>query len=122
MPYKEKGIVKVKYSIGAAAKVCRVSPSAIRAWEKKLPWLKPSRRNNENRYYTIKEVERIQKVNFLSNHEVSINSIGRAWDLQYFNQYIEFLSKSIQEADPSRTNKYSRTELNRLKIIPLWKH
>jgi DNA-binding transcriptional MerR regulator len=94
MPYKEKEIEKVRFSIIDAAIVCKVAQSAIRLWDKELPWLKPARKGNENRYYTQAQLMRLLKVSYLRKRGVSIKGIDEAWKMNYLTKYVEFIDKS----------------------------
>ena len=57
MPYKEKEITKIFYSIGEVAGRYKVNTSLIRFWEKEFDIIKPSKNKKGNRLFTIKDLE-----------------------------------------------------------------
>lgn len=64
MPYREKEIEKVKYSIGEVAEACGVVPTKIRFYEKEwklCPKRKVIKGRNE-RYYPPEELEKWKAV------------------------------------------------------------
>ena len=50
MPYKEKRVEKLYYSIGEVAEMFNVNPSLIRYWEKEFDIIKPKKNKKGNRY------------------------------------------------------------------------
>lgn len=57
MPYKEKEIEKLYYSIGEVAKMFNVNTSLIRFWEKEFDIIKPQKNKKGNRLFTQKDVD-----------------------------------------------------------------
>lgn len=57
MPYKEKEITKIFYSIGEVADRYEVNTSLIRFWEKEFDIIKPSKNKKGNRLFTVKDLE-----------------------------------------------------------------
>lgn len=57
MPYKEKKIEKLYYTIGEVAKMFDVNTSLIRFWEKEFDIIKPKRNKKGNRLFTKDDVE-----------------------------------------------------------------
>ncbi len=57
MPYKEKKIEKLYYTIGEVAKMFEVNTSLIRFWEKEFSIIKPKRNKKGNRLFTKQDVE-----------------------------------------------------------------
>ena len=57
MPYKEKEIEKLYYSIGEVAKMFNVNNSLIRFWEKEFDIIKPNKNKKGNRLFTQKDVD-----------------------------------------------------------------
>ncbi len=55
---------KLFFTIGEVAKLFSLKESTLRFWENHFPTICPKRQNNE-RAYTRKEIEEIQKVYFL---------------------------------------------------------
>ena len=52
MPYKEKPIEKLYYSIGEVAKILNVNVSLVRFWEKEFDILQPKKNKKGNRMFT----------------------------------------------------------------------
>lgn len=57
MPYKDKPIEKLYYSIGEVAKMFDVNTSLIRFWEKEFDIIKPKKNKKGNRMFTKQDVE-----------------------------------------------------------------
>jgi len=57
MPYKEKKIEKLFYSIGEVAKMFNVNTSLIRYWEKEFDIIKPKKNKKGNRLFTKEDIE-----------------------------------------------------------------
>lgn len=62
MPYKEKPITKLYYSIGEVAKMFEVKTSLIRFWEKEFDILKPRKNKKGNRLFTQKDVDNLKVI------------------------------------------------------------
>ena len=57
MPYKEKEISKLYYSIGEVARMFNVNTSLIRFWEKQFDIIKPKKNKKGNRLFTKGDVD-----------------------------------------------------------------
>lgn len=57
MPYKEKKIEKVYYSIGEVADMFNVKTSLIRFWEKEFDVIKPKKNKKGNRFFTREDID-----------------------------------------------------------------
>jgi len=57
MPYKEKKVEKLFYSIGEVAKMFQVKPSLIRYWEKEFDVIKPRKNKKGNRLFTPADID-----------------------------------------------------------------
>lgn len=57
MPYKEKEITKLYYSIGEVAEMFNVNTSHIRFWEKEFDIIKPEKNKKGNRMFTKEDVD-----------------------------------------------------------------
>ena len=57
MPYKEKEIEKVYFSIGEVAKMFKVNTSLIRFWEKEFEVIRPFKNKKGNRLFTQTDVD-----------------------------------------------------------------
>ena len=62
MPYKEKEITKLYYSIGEVAKMFDVSTSLIRFWESEFDILKPKKNKKGDRHFTKKDVDNLHLI------------------------------------------------------------
>ena len=65
MPYKEKKITKLYYSIGEVAKMLDVSTSLIRFWEGEFKMLKPRKNRRGNRMFTEKDIDVLLLIHYL---------------------------------------------------------
>ena len=62
MPYKEKKIEKLYYSIGEVADMLKVNTSLIRFWEKNFDIIKPHKNKKGNRYFTKEDIENLKLI------------------------------------------------------------
>jgi len=62
MPYKEKKIEKMYFSIGEVAKMFDVSTSLIRFWENEFDILKPKKNSKGNRLFTKTDIENLKVI------------------------------------------------------------
>jgi len=62
MPYKEKEITKLYYSIGEVARMFQVSTSLIRFWESEFDILKPKKNKKGDRFFTQKDVDNLHLI------------------------------------------------------------
>lgn len=62
MPYKEKEIEKLYYSIGEVARMFDVNTSHIRFWSKQFDVIKPSLNKKGNRLFTKADLENLKKI------------------------------------------------------------
>lgn len=62
MPYKERKVQKLYYSIGEVAKLFEVNTSLIRFWEKEFDILKPKKNKKGNRLFTKDDLENLKKI------------------------------------------------------------
>ena len=60
MPYKEKPIEKLYYSIGEVADMFEVNVSLLRFWEKEFDILKPKKNKKGNRMFTTKDLDNLK--------------------------------------------------------------
>ncbi len=65
MPYKEKEIEKLFYSIGEIAEMLDISASMIRFWEKEFNQLKPKKSMSGTRQYSRADIELIKRIHHL---------------------------------------------------------
>jgi len=60
LPYKEREIEKLYYSIGEVALMFKVNASLIRFWEKEFDILKPVKNKKGNRMFSQKDVDNLR--------------------------------------------------------------
>lgn len=66
MPYKEKTIEKLYYTIGEVAEIFGENPSLIRFWAGKFPeFIKPARNKKGNRLFTARDLENFKVIYYL---------------------------------------------------------
>ncbi len=65
MPYKEKRVEKLYYTIGEVAEMFNVNPSLIRYWEKEFDIIKPKKNKKGNRFFTIDDIENFHVIYYL---------------------------------------------------------
>jgi len=57
MPYKEKKVEKLYYTIGEVAEMFNVNTSLIRFWEKDFDIIKPKKNKKGNRLFTKEDID-----------------------------------------------------------------
>ncbi|HHJ09662.1 MAG TPA: MerR family transcriptional regulator [Bacteroidetes bacterium] len=57
MPYKEKKVERLYYSIGEVAEMFHVNTSLIRYWEREFDIIKPKKNKKGNRLFTQKDID-----------------------------------------------------------------
>ncbi len=62
MPYKEKEIEKLYYTIGEVALMFNVNTSHIRFWSKEFDVIRPATNKKGNRMYTQPDIENFKKI------------------------------------------------------------
>ena len=62
MPYKEKPIEKLYYSIGEVAKTLNVNVSLVRFWEKEFDILQPKKNKKGKRMFTVTDFENLKLI------------------------------------------------------------
>lgn len=66
MPYKEKPIEKLYYTIGEVSEELDVNPSLVRFWAGKFPdFIKPARNKKGNRLFTAKDMANFKVIYYL---------------------------------------------------------
>jgi DNA-binding transcriptional MerR regulator len=60
MPYKEKKVEKLYYSIGEMSKMLDVPVSTVRFWENEFDILKPQKNKKGNRLFTQEDVKNLK--------------------------------------------------------------
>lgn len=62
MPYKEKKVEKLYYSIGEVAEMFHVNSSLIRFWEKEFDIIRPKKNKKGNRFFTQQDLDNIRLI------------------------------------------------------------
>ena len=62
MPYKEKEIEKLYFTIGEVAQMFNVNTSHIRFWSKEFEVIRPATNKKGNRLYTQTDIENFKKI------------------------------------------------------------
>jgi DNA-binding transcriptional MerR regulator len=62
MPYREKKVEKLYYSIGEVAEMFGVNASLIRFWEKEFDIIKPKKNKKGNRFFTKQDIDNIMLI------------------------------------------------------------
>jgi len=57
VPYKEKKVERLYYSIGEVAEMFKVNTSLIRYWEKEFDIIRPRKNKKGNRLFTQKDID-----------------------------------------------------------------
>jgi DNA-binding transcriptional MerR regulator len=69
MPYKEKPVEKLYYSIGETARMLDVPVSTVRFWENEFDILKPMKNKKGNRMFTPDDIKNIKIIHHLLKEE-----------------------------------------------------
>jgi len=69
MPYKEKSIEKLYYSIGEVSRMLEVPVSTVRFWENEFDILKPMKNKKGNRMFTAADVKNLRIIHRLLKEE-----------------------------------------------------
>jgi DNA-binding transcriptional MerR regulator len=69
MPYREKPIEKLYYSIGEAAEMLHVPISTVRFWENEFDILKPMKNKKGNRMFTPTDIKNLKIIHHLLKEE-----------------------------------------------------
>jgi DNA-binding transcriptional MerR regulator len=111
MPYKEKEIEKLYYSIGEVAEMFDVNTSLIRFWEKEFDIIKPQKNKKGNRLFTKQDVDHFHMIFHLVKErgytlqgakntlDVNKESVSENFEviksLQYMKEFLLELKESI---------------------------
>jgi DNA-binding transcriptional MerR regulator len=69
MPYKEKKVEKLFYSIGEVAEMLEVPVSTVRFWENEFDILKPMKNKKGNRLFTPVDIKNLRIIHHLLKEE-----------------------------------------------------
>jgi DNA-binding transcriptional MerR regulator len=62
MPYKEKEIEKLYWTIGEVAELLNVSTSLLRFWETEVGIIQPKKNRKGDRFYSKKDIETLRLI------------------------------------------------------------
>lgn len=65
MPYKEREIEKVYFTIGEVADMLQLNASVLRYWEKEFDILRPKKNAKGDRFYTKEDISRLKLIHHL---------------------------------------------------------
>lgn len=65
MPYKEREISKMYYTMGEVSAMFGVNQSLLRYYEKEFDILQPKKNKKGNRYFTPEDIENLKTILFL---------------------------------------------------------
>lgn len=65
MPYKEKKIERLFFTIGEVARMIGVTPSSIRYWESSFVELTPQKSSGGTRLFSQDDIETLKLINYL---------------------------------------------------------
>ena len=69
MPYKEKKVEKLYYSIGEVAEMLEVPVSTVRFWDNEFEILKPMKNKKGNRLFTPQDIKNLRIIRHLVKEE-----------------------------------------------------
>jgi DNA-binding transcriptional MerR regulator len=69
MPYKEKKVEKLYYSIGEVADMLEIPVSTVRFWENEFDILKPMKNKKGNRLFTQADMKNLKIIHHLVKEE-----------------------------------------------------
>lgn len=69
MPYKEKKVEKLYYSIGEVAEMLDVPVSTVRFWDNEFTILKPMKNKKGNRMFTQSDLKNLKIIHHLLREE-----------------------------------------------------
>jgi DNA-binding transcriptional MerR regulator len=69
MPYKEKKVEKLYYTIGEVAEMLEVPVSTVRFWENEFDVLKPMKNKKGNRLFTNTDIKNLKIIYHLLKEE-----------------------------------------------------
>ncbi|NQY68595.1 MAG: MerR family transcriptional regulator [Flavobacteriales bacterium] len=111
MPYKEKEVSKLYYSIGEVARIFNVNTSLIRFWEKQFDIIKPKKNKKGNRLFTKSDVDNFHIIFHLvkergftlegaqkklrDNKESTINNIEMVKSLEKVRRFLVELKENL---------------------------
>jgi DNA-binding transcriptional MerR regulator len=99
MPYKEKTIEKLYYSIGEVSRMLDVPVSTVRFWENEFDILKPMKSKKGNRMFTATDLKNLMIIHrMLKEERMTIAGVkkkltGRWEEVEYKHEINESLQR-----------------------------
>jgi DNA-binding transcriptional MerR regulator len=119
MPYKEKKVEKLYYSIGEVANMFGVNTSLIRFWEKHFDVIKPKKNKKGNRLFTKSDIENFKLIYHLvkeqrltlegaskklsKNKEGTVNNFEAIESLKRIKEMLLEIESSLEVQEKSST-------------------
>jgi DNA-binding transcriptional MerR regulator len=99
MPYVEKPVEKLYYSIGETAEMLNVPVSTVRFWENEFDILKPMKNKKGNRMFTPADIKNLKIIHHLLKEERMTlpgakKRLSRKWEE---TQYKYEINESLQK-------------------------
>jgi DNA-binding transcriptional MerR regulator len=99
MPYKEKKIEKLYYSIGEVSRMLNVPVSTVRFWENEFEVLKPMKNKKGNRMFTATDLKNLMIIHkLLKDERMTIEGVkmklkGKRQEVEYKYEINESLQR-----------------------------
>ena len=98
MPYKEREIEKVYWTIGEVADIIHQATSAVRFWESEFPWLSPKKGKKGNRKYTREDIAIVLDINYLLNViGMTIKGVRQAHEYGYMEEFKMIVASTLRK-------------------------
>lgn len=99
MPYKEKKVEKLYYSIGEVAEMLGVPVSTVRFWDNEFDILKPVKNKKGNRLFTQNDVKNLKIIHRLLKDEgMTLNGVKKRLSEKWEETDYKFeISQSLQK-------------------------
>ncbi len=89
MPYKDKPVEKMYYSMGEVSKIIGENASLIRFWEREFSILSPKKNSKGNRLFTAKDLENLKLIYHLVKE--------KGYTLQGANDYLKLNATTTKD-------------------------
>ena len=99
MPYKEKKVEKLYYSIGEVAEMLEVPVSTVRFWENEFDILKPMKNKKGNRLFTPVDIRNLRIIHRLVKEEgMTLTGVKKKLSEKWVETDYKFeISESLQK-------------------------
>lgn len=86
MPYREKSIERLYYSIGEVSRMLDVPVSTLRFWENEFDILRPMKNKKGNRMFTVSDIKNLRIIHHLLKEEGMTMSGARKKMEKHFDE------------------------------------